>query len=708
MTTTGIAWVFIGQLAWLAGALACLFAAMWVLADKARFGQARAAILAALVFTAGWAACGALAGFMAQSTDLIESARNLAWVFALYRLFAIDGRHASMKPVRPILASLAFVELLKAFSLVQIDPYGRAHEALGQSFYTLAMLRVLFAVGGLVLLHNLYIGASAQARQVLRWPTMALAVLWIFDLNHYAIGYLADGTPAVLGALRGVVGVPVGLLLILGARESSDALRFRPSRGMAFQTASLVLIGSYLLGMVGLAQWLAIGGGDYAAQLQITFVALATLAALVILPSPRVRAWLRVMLAKHFFQHRYDYRAEWIRFTRTIGRVGSASASIEERVIRAVADITDSPAGMLLMPNDNGHFELAARWQWPTAEVATDALDPATARIIEQSAYIADLDELRAGRKGLEVEIEAPEWLLAEARAWALVPLLHYERLVGVVVLARPPLARKLDWEDFDLLRVTGQQLASYLAEHAGQAALAEAARFDDFHRRIAFVMHDIKNLASQFSLLARNAELHAENAEFRADMLVTLRNSADKLNALLARLSRYGPAAIGKLGLVRADQVAANVVAQFAGRHPVSLIEQQPCEVSAAADELEQILLHLIQNAVDASEPDSPVLVRVFNEGVSGVIEVVDSGTGMSTEFVRTRLFKPFDSTKADGFGIGAYEARELVRAMNGRIDVESREMLGTRFVIHLPRADTADLMKSITTPGKTDRKVA
>src|SRR5690606_19382205 len=115
-------------------------------------------------------------------------------------------------------------------------------------------------------------------------------------------------------------------------------------------------------------------------------------------------------------------------------------------------------------------------------------------------------------------------------------------RLLGVVVLARPAFARTLDWEDFDLLRVIGRQLASYLAEQASQDALGEAQRFDEFNRRIAFVMHDIKNLASQLSLLARNAEKHAEKPEFRADMLLTLKKSSEKLNALLARLGRYGP----------------------------------------------------------------------------------------------------------------------------------------------------------------------
>jgi putative PEP-CTERM system histidine kinase len=708
MGVTNGTWIIAGQAAWSAGALACFLAAAWLLAARARYGIARRTIIAALGLTGTWALAGALTGFDSQTAALAESLRNLAWIFVLYRLYAYDGRHASMRPVRPMLAALAFVELLQASTLVLLAAYGTPASAMLAGFHTIAMLHVLTTVGGLVLVHNLYGGASGQARLVLRWPALALATLWIYDLNHYAIGYLGDGTPQVLAALRGLLGVAVAALLAVGARGESDTLRFRPSRTMAFQSVSLLMIGGYLVAMVALAQWLAFAGGDFAAQLQLAFVAIASLAALAVLPSRRLRAWLRVMLTKHLFQHRYDYRAEWLRFTRTIGAGGTGTSSIEERVIRAVADITDSPAGMLLSPDEAGQLELAARWQWPTAEVPAAAMDAATARHFEGQGYIADLDELRAGRKAENLDFTPPEWLLADPRAWALVPLLHYERLVGVVVLARPPLARKLDWEDFDLLRVAGQQLASYLAEHSGQAALAEAGRFDDFHRRIAFVMHDIKNLASQLSLLARNAELHAENPEFRADMLVTLRNSADKLGALLARLSRYGPATIDKLAPVRADAVVAAIAAQFEGRHQVTLVEEEPCEVAAAQDELEQVVLHLVQNAVDASEAAAPVFLRVANEGPNGVIEVVDSGCGMSAEFVRNRLFKPFDSTKPGGFGIGAYEARELVKVMNGRLEVESREGLGTRFVIRLPRVDAAELLKSLGSGVKASKKVA
>jgi putative PEP-CTERM system histidine kinase len=472
---------------------------------------------------------------------------------------------------------------------------------------------------------------------------------------------------------------------------------------VTFHSLSLLLIGAYFLAMVAVSQWLAYAGGDYARWLQFGFLIAGVASAVLVLPSRRMRAWLRVTFAKHLFQHRYDYRGEWLRFTRTIGRPGKDAVPLHQRAIQALADITDSPAGLLLAPSDHGGLELAAHWQWRDVEVPAVAMSAAGAAFIEARAFIIDLDRVRAGHDDTDAQtgaVEAvPSWLFDDPKAWAVVPLLHFERLIGAVILARPPHARRLDWEDFDLLRVVGQQLASYLAENAGQEALTEAARFDDFHRRIAFVMHDIKNLASQFSLLARNAERHAENPAFRADMLVTLRNSAEKLNTLVARLSRYGTS-VEKVEPVEVGAVARAVAAQFAARYaesrPVTVIERQPCMASANRESLEQVLVHLVQNGVDASADGSPVFIAVASDPIYSLVEIIDSGCGMSPEFVRNRLFRPFDSSKSGGFGIGAYEARELVRAMGGRLDVESREGLGTRFIVRLPLASSGALIRT------------
>src|SRR4029077_20341764 len=130
-------------------------------------------------------------------------------------------------------------------------------------------------------------------------------------------------------------------------------------------------------------------------------------------------------------------------------------------------------------------------------------------------------------------------WLAGLETAWAGIPLSHEGRLAGIVILGHPAIRPRLDWEDFDLFRTAGIQAASYIAEARSQQALANAQRFDEFNRRFAFIMHDIKNLVSQISLVARNAERHAENPEFRADMVATLQSSVKKMNDLLARLSR-------------------------------------------------------------------------------------------------------------------------------------------------------------------------
>ncbi len=705
-------WEYGGVAAHLAGAVSALALATWLAGRRDRLEPAGLAIVIALFLTAVWCIAVIATGVASYSAGLAESVRNLSWIVVVYRLFSGDGRHASVTPIRSVLFSLGFVGILDLGISALFAPAIASPQVAAIAFDLSAMLRLLLAVGALMLIHNLYAGASKHSRAVLRWPASGLAVLWVFDLNLYTIAYLGDGLPMEIAASRGLAVMLLAALIAIGASNGREELRLRPSRAVTFQSFSLIVIGAYFVGMVAVAQWISFAGGDFARLMELGFLAMASAVALLLLPSKRMRGWLKVVLAKHFFQHRYDYREEWLRFTRTIGNVDAEAQSLGERVVQSVADIAECPGGLLLAPNDQGEFTLAARWNWPEIDVPASAFPARSLVFFEQNSFIADLDEIRDGDHdgpGEEVA-RVPDWLKAHPRAWALVPLIHYEQLVGMVVLARPAVPRKLDWEDFDLLRVVGQQLASYLAESASQIALAEASRFDDFHRRIAFVMHDIKNLASQLSLLARNAELHAEKKEFREDMLVTLRNSADKLNALIARLSRYGNGVVDKMGEISAAKVARTVVDRFSANPQVMLAECNDLKIAANSDSLEQVLTHLVQNALDASPPDAPVFVSLTHDGLNARFEVVDSGSGMTPEFVRNKLFKPFVSTKDGGFGIGAFEARELVRAMRGRLEVESREGLGSRFIVRIPLSVSADVYETEDSPEQntTDQKVA
>lgn len=677
-------------------------AALWTLRSGDRDRPDRIPLLAALAGISVWCVVSITFAPGHPVAELAATARNLLLIWLIFRLFSADGRDESLKPIRPVVLCLALVQLMQPV-LLFVDAQAGGFPQIAQLVFEVGIvLNMLVAIGALVLLHNLYAGAAASSRRIIRWSGIGLAGIFAYDLNFYTVAYLGDALPPVLVALRGILAGVMALLLALGASAAGAGLQFRPSRAVTFQTLSLLVIGSYFVVMLVVTRSLALLGGDIARASQAIFVVLAVIAAIAWLPSPRLRAWLRVTAIKHLFQHRYDYRQEWLRFTRTIGERSSGNASFHERAVKAVADITDSPAGLLLVPNEEAQLELTARWNWAAIEVPAAAGGYALSSLLEQHNHILDLDEARAQVDRHGELRHVPRWLMEAEDAWALIPLIHFDRLVGAIVLARPRIERRLDWEDFDLLRVVGQQLASYLAEQAGHQALMDASRFDEFNRRMAFVMHDIKNLASQLSLLSANAQKHADNPEFRKDMLVTLGKSSEKLNALLARLGRYGSGQAQDVRETDLGRLASSIAARFKSVHPVTVAHAEPVVVLADTESLEQALVHIVQNAIDASADDNAVLLDVSQDGLTGKIEVIDSGEGMSPEFVRGGLFKPFVSSKQGGFGIGAFEAREMVKAMGGRLSVESREGLGTRFSITLPVPEAARLFDDNTNSQK------
>lgn len=683
---TGHGWVLAGFAIQLFAALACAGLALWLAKGVGRGRPDRNAAMLALILTAAWSIVAASFGSESLLAMFAETLRDLGWLLVLYRLFEVDGRHRSIRAIGPMVGALAFVEALQpALLLVQVN-FASSPLVSNIAAENHAMFGMLVAIGALVLAHNLYVGASSTAREVLRWSALGLALIWLYELNLNTVAYLG-GSVTQLRALYGVVTVASVASLALGFSPARARSGLRPSRAVAFQGLSLLVIGAYLLFMIGFAQWLDVLGGDFGRLAQVGFVFFGSLAALYWMPSKRLRDWVRVTVLKNLFRHRYDYRAEWLRFNRTIGQSGSVP--LTERVVQALADITESPSGLLLMPDDSDTWSLAARWKWPDIEVPLNPVPAELALRMARHSYIIELDDIRAGtdRHG-ELAYVAP-WLTGEFQCWAVVPLLHFDRLVGIVVLSRPGESRRLDWEDLDLLKVAGQQLASYLAEQQIQQALMDAARFDEFNRRMAFVLHDIKNLASQLGLLARNAERHADNPAFRKDMLVTLRNSSDKLTALLARLGRYGTAGSDQRVATDLGELARKLATRYSPAHPVTAIVHRECIGLVAPEALEQALSHLVQNAIEASGPELPVVIEVAGEDTTATIQIVDSGSGMSHEFIRNGLFKPFVSSKSGGFGIGAFEARELVRAMGGSLEVDSREGLGTRFVINLERVE-------------------
>jgi putative PEP-CTERM system histidine kinase len=626
----------------------------------------------ALATTALWSASVAIQPWLLPlAPSLLEALRDLAWL--AFVAAVIERTPGSvLRSTRVLWIGVAVAITLRIVAELTLS----GHVSLGFS--------LIAAIGFLVLIHNLYGLAAPSSRWGLRLIAIALAAMLAYALNLYTLGWLNGRLPYDLVAARGIVMLLILPLFVLASRRNRS-WTVRLSRAAAFQTLSLGMIGGYLVVMTIMARAVAMIGGEAARLAQISLIVTMAVGAALLASSGRVRGSVRVTVLKHFFQHRYDYRSEWLRLIATLGRGGAEAMPLPERVIEAIADIVDSPAGVLLTRDGDGPLRAIARWNWSGGMPVIEQVQPLI-DYLQANGRILDLPGLRHGQESRAGEGAAvPPALVAEQRAWLAVPLLMETRLIGLVLVAPSRAARTLDWEDFDLLRIAGRQAASHLAERQLVDALSEARRFEEFNRRFAFILHDVKNLVSQLSLLARNAERHAENPEFRADMIATLNNSTTKMRELLARLSQDHRGAIGEAAAIELRPLIDRIAAARRGRHPVS-VEGPFVEALADAAGLEQAIGHLVDNAIEASPAAEPVRITLAAGGDRATVTIADRGQGMDDAFIRDSLFAPFSSTKPAGFGIGAYEARALVTTMGGRLEVASRRGEGSIFTISLP----------------------
>jgi putative PEP-CTERM system histidine kinase len=259
--------------------------------------------------------------------------------------------------------------------------------------------------------------------------------------------------------------------------------------------------------------------------------------------------------------------------------------------------------------------------------------------------------------------------------------------LIGFVVLVQPRATVELDRETFDLLRIVARQAATHLAEQRYAQALSEAQDLRDYGKRFAFVVHDMKNVAGQLKMVVQNARSHEDDPEFHRDVLATVRSAFNRMNELLEKL-RPGQLPRNDGLVLPIEIINEEVFALRLSRGADIDVENENDGRTAAVAmdraALRSVIRHLCENAIEAC--DGKVQVRVRQGPLRVQIEVADQGDGMTAEFIRDNLFQPFGSTKDNGFGIGAYQARELVRAVGGDLLVVSRPGCGTMMRILLP----------------------
>jgi putative PEP-CTERM system histidine kinase len=640
------------------------------------------AVLASLAWSAAlaWQASAPVA--WSVWTDSLEILRNAAWSAFLVIMIGNYRDPASRLPFKLEGWALAIVAFYLVFLLGTVAGAWHLELLTRAGLMPSVTARVAIAVLGIVLVEQLYRNKPLNERWAIKFACLGIGGMFAYDFYLFSNTMLFQQVDPDIWAARGVINaLTVPLIAVSMKRSASWSSEMALSRGVMFHSAALFGSAIYLLAMGSAGYYLRFVGGSWGTVMQVAFLFGALILLVVILFSGTFRSWLKVFISKHFYSYNYDYREEWQRFTRTLSEDGPG---LGVRSIQAVAGLVESPGGVLFRRTESGQFEPESYWHVPARNVVEPA-DSAFCQFLETKQWVVDLqevDENPAMYNGLPM----PAWLAEFQRGWLIVPLIMQGKLSGFMLLTEARSRVVLNWEVIDLLKIAGNQAASYLAQQEAANALMVARQFESFNRMSTFVVHDLKNLVSQLSLLIPNAEKHRNNPEFQRDMLDTVKHSVQKMTLLLQRLSRSeSPEHMAPLAI---DQVLRQAVALKAAfePHPLLDLADPGLRVLADRERLERVLGHLIQNAIEATPRDGTVTVGLRRLDASALITITDTGEGMSEEFIRERLFKPFETTKSAGMGIGVFESREYIGELGGKLDVVSVPGAGTTFHVTLP----------------------
>jgi putative PEP-CTERM system histidine kinase len=611
----------------------------------------------------------------------LEVARTATWVLAISAV-ASQTIGSKLKLASRVLACASLLVPIAALLAERKGVY------FVEPTILLSRTQLALSLLGLMLIEQLFRNANHSGRESLKFFCIGIGALFAYDLFLFSEVELIHGISPAAWNARGVFSaVAVPLLAISARRNPSWSLDIFVSRQAVFYTTTFMVVGAYLTVMALGGFYVRERGGEWGAVGQIVFMAGAIVALVGVLASETLRRYARVFLSKHFYRNKYDYRIEWLRFIGTLS--STDEVDVRRTAVHAIAQIFTSPGGFLFLRDEEERkYRVAAAWPMhidSLSSVDSLSVQADLPQFLGRTKWIIDMHELRQ-QPDVYRNIEVPEWLLSNPELRIVSPLLQLNDLLGFIVLYTPPPPFNLTYEDRDLLKTVGRHVATHIAQHDAHRRLAESRQFEAYNKLTAFMMHDLKNSVAQLKLIVVNSRKHKHNPEFIDDTIETIDNTVERMTRLIEQLkSNQAGERVSKVDLA---VVVKEAVARCADRNPVpTLSALASIQVCGDAERLTSALEHVIRNSQDATSGAGHVIITVEARSNDAIIAIVDSGAGMTAEFIRDRLFRPFDSTKGSkGMGIGAYQVREYIRQLGGSVEVSSSPGQGTRFSINLP----------------------
>lgn len=542
-------------------------------------------------------------------------------------------------------------------------------------------------------LERTYRASVGTLRWRIKFMLLGLTVLNSVQFYISSQVVLFHATSTSLQAIRSVALLVACLCLGRSfLRPGQFSIDLHPSHSAIYGSITLFLAGAYLVVVGVLARIVAHFGGDSAFPIRALVLFLGLVGLAVVLQSDRARMRLRRFVSRHFQRPLFDYRKMWQRFAEGMASAADADG-ISRAAVRLIASSFEVQSVCLWIANERRdtltlaastlidtpqHESTRVRIERVAEAIAYFEAHPEAANI--ETATIPGAAELRAEH--------ASQFPSGGHRLC--VPLVARGSLIGVVTLSDRVSGAPYTVHEYDMFHCVGDHVAAALLGAQLSERLARAREFEAFQTMAAFFVHDLKNAANTLSLLLQNLPEHFQDPEFREDAMRSCSRTVGHINGLIEKLGALRGGLSLKTTPTDLNALVRRSIEEWPAGSAVALdhdLAPLP-PVSLDADQFYRVIANLVLNAREATPAGGTVRIATSRRGASAVFTVADTGCGMTPEFVHASLFRPFQTTKKRGLGIGMFQCKMIVEAHGGRIDVQSEPGSGSTFEVLVPLA--------------------